>query len=62
MTMEHHTQSVGHCEIVYGDGGRRGAPVFGLDCFALYVFDYGAPAGYRIASASRTHSRVRRSN
>jgi pimeloyl-ACP methyl ester carboxylesterase len=25
--------------------------VLGLDCFALYVFDYGAPVGFRIAVA-----------
>jgi len=30
--------------------GQHGRPGRRLDRFALYVFDYGAPAGFRIAT------------
>ena len=32
-----------------GDPERRARQVVGLDRFAIYVFDYGAPTGFRLA-------------
>ena len=38
----------------------RFTEVVGLDRFAIYVFDYGAPTGFRLATSRRTGTLMRR--
>jgi pimeloyl-ACP methyl ester carboxylesterase len=51
LSVQYHTDQIEGQDIFYREAGPKDAPAVLLLHFSMYVQDYGAPIGYRIASA-----------